>query len=325
MNTPLPPWDEALPARVVVGALQWAQRRVSGFEDFAGAFAEWVRVAADYGVELLVVPELITCQLLSAEPARLGPAEALDRLSAHTPAWKALLSDLAKQHRLTLVGGTHLTWIEGRPRNVCWVATPDGALQRRDKLHITPSEAGSWAVQGGEARDVAPVDTPLGKVGVQICYDSEFPELGRAQVEAGAWLFAIPYCTDLRGGHLRVRHSAQARAVENQVYVVAAGNAGFCPGVANFDQQYAESAVLTPCDDAIAAFAADGVARAATPNAEQLVVAELDLAALRRARERGSVRNLIDRRPDLYAALRGEARGMASPNMNDSEARDGQY
>lgn len=303
--TPLPSGSDAIPARATVGALQWAQRRVSGFEDFAGEFAEWVRVAADYGAELLVVPELITCQLLSAEPARLRPAEALDRLSAHTPAWTALLSALAKRHRLTLVGGTHLTWIDGRPRNVCWVATPDGALQRRDKLHITPSEAGSWAVEGGEARDVAPVDTPVGKVGVQICYDSEFPELGRAQVDAGAWLFAVPYCTDLRGGHLRVRHSAQARAVENQVYVVTAGNTGFCPGVANFDQQYAESAVLTPCDDAISAFAADGVAKAATPNVAQLLVAELDGAALVRARERGSVRNLIDRRPDLYAALRG--------------------
>ena len=121
---PLPPGSDAIPARATVGALQWAQRRVSGFEDFAGELAEWVRVAGDYGIELLVVPELITCQLLSAEPTRLGPAEALDRLSAHTPAWTALLSVLAKQHRLTLVGGTHLTWIDGRPRNVCWVATP---------------------------------------------------------------------------------------------------------------------------------------------------------------------------------------------------------
>ncbi|MFN8768070.1 MAG: carbon-nitrogen hydrolase, partial [Lysobacteraceae bacterium] len=75
----LPPGSDAFPARATVGALQWAQRRVSGFEDFAGEFAEWVRVAADYGVELLVVPELITCQLLSAEAARLRPAEALDR------------------------------------------------------------------------------------------------------------------------------------------------------------------------------------------------------------------------------------------------------
>ena len=305
--TPLPLWSDTTPARATVGALQWAQRRVSGFDDFANEFGEWVRVASDYGVELLVVPELITCQLLSAEPQRLDAAAALQRLSDHTPAWTALLSALAKRHGLTLVGGTHLTWIDGRPRNVCWVATPDGALQRRDKLHITPSEAGSWAVEGGDARDVAPVDTPLGKVGVQVCYDSEFPELGRAQADAGAWLFAIPYCTDLRGGHLRVRYSAQARAVENQVYVVTAGNVGYCPGVANFDQQYAESAVLTPCDDAISSFAADGVAKAATPNVAQVVVAELDIAALKRARERGSVRNLIDRRPDLYAALRGSA------------------
>lgn len=303
MSTPLPLWSAAIPARAKVGALQWAQRRVAGFDDFANELREWVRVAGDYGVELLVLPELITCQLLSAESTRLSPADALRRLSEHTPAWQSLLSEMAQAHQLTVVGGTHLTWIDGRPRNVCWVATPDGALQRRDKLHITPSETDSWAVEGGSARDVAPVATPLGPVGVQICYDSEFPELGRAQVDAGAWLLAVPYCTDLRSGHLRVRYSAQARAVENQVYVVAAGNAGFCPGVANFDQQYAESAVLTPCDDAIAAFASDGIAQVATAQGAQLVLAELDVAALKRAREGGSVRNLIDRRPSLYSEL----------------------
>ena len=124
---------------------------------------------------------------------------------------------------------------------------------------------------------------------------------GRADRQ-GALLLFVPYCTDLRSGHLRVLRSCAARAVENQVYVVAAGNVGHCPGVTNFDIQYAQSAVLTPCDTM---FPPEGVAAEASAQVEQVVFADLDLALLQDARRNGTVKNLIDRRPELYARWRG--------------------
>jgi predicted amidohydrolase len=108
----------------------------------------------------------------------------------------------------------------------------------------------------------------------------------------------VPFCTDDRHGYLRVRYCCQARAVENQVYVVMAGNVGNLPNVANMDSQYAQSAIFTPCD---IPFARDGIAAEASENAEMLIVAELSLAALVDARTRGTVRNLRDARSDLYA------------------------
>lgn len=303
MPQPLPTVPGQPPARVRVAVVQYGQRGVAGFDGFAAQVEEFVRVAADYGSDFVVFPELFTLQLLSAEPRLLDPAAAMQRLSEHTDAFTALLQRLAAQHRIHVVGGTHPTRTpEGTLRNICFVATRDGRLHRRDKLHITPSEAGSWAVGGGDSADV--IETDAGPVGVMVCYDSEFPELGRHLTDQGALVLFVPYCTDLRSGHLRVRHSCQARAIENQVYVVAAGNVGHCPNVANFDIQYAQSAVFTPCDTP---FPPEGIAAEAAPQVEQLIFADLDLAALQLARRDGTVKNLIDRRPELYAQWRGEA------------------
>lgn len=303
MPQPLPAIPGQPPARVRVAAVQYGQRRVAGFDDFAAQVEEFVRVAADYGSDFVVFPELLTLQLLSAEPRLLEPAAAMQRLSEHTDRFTALLQRLAASHHVHVIGGTHPTRTpEGTLRNICYVATRDGRLHRRDKLHITPSEQASWAVGGGDSADV--IETDAGPVGVMVCYDSEFPELGRHLTDQGALVLFVPYCTDLRSGHLRVRHSCQARAIENQVYVVAAGNVGHCPNVANFDIQYAQSAVFTPCDTP---FPPEGIAAEAAPQVEQLIFADLDLAALQLARRDGTVKNLIDRRPELYAQWRGEA------------------
>jgi len=301
MPAALPAVPGRPPARVRVAAVQYGQHGVAGFDAFASRVEEFVRVAADYGSDFVLFPELFTLQLLSAEAQRLDAAAAMERLSEHTPAFTALLQRLAASHRVNIIGGTHPTRTpEGTLRNVCFVATRDGALHRRDKLHITPSEQGSWAVGGGDSADV--IATEAGPIGVMVCYDSEFPELGRHLTDQGALLLFVPYCTDLRSGHLRVRHSCAARAVENQVYVVAAGNVGHCPNVTNFDIQYAQSAVFTPCDTM---FPPEGVAAEASAQVEQVIFADLDLDLLQDARRNGTVKNLMDRRPELYARWRG--------------------
>ncbi|MEZ5671238.1 MAG: nitrilase-related carbon-nitrogen hydrolase [Thiotrichaceae bacterium] len=81
-----------------------------------------------------------------------------------------------------------------------------------------------------------------------MCYDSEFPELGRHLVDQGVNIIFVPFCTDERQSYLRVRYCCQARAVENQCYMVMSGNVGNLPGVANMDIQYAQSGIFTPCD-----------------------------------------------------------------------------
>jgi predicted amidohydrolase len=108
----------------------------------------------------------------------------------------------------------------------------------------------------------------------------------------------VPFLTDERQSYLRVRYCAQARAVENQIYIAMSGSCGNLPNVPNMDIHYAQSCILTPCDFP---FARDGIAADTTPNVEMVAFADLSLNALRTARQNGTVRNLKDRRHDLYS------------------------
>lgn len=283
--------------QVRVAAVQHPVKPVAGFADFARQVEHAVFVAADYGCDFVLFPELFTLQLLSAEAEKLDGAAAVEKLTTYTAPLQALFVELAKKHRIDVIGGTHITRTAKGIRNVCHVALRDGSLHERHKLHATPSERAYWGVQGGDADDALPIDTEHGRIGVMICYDSEFPELARRLTDEGVSLFFVPFCTDDRHGYLRVRYCCQARAVENQCALVLAGTVGNLPGVGNFDIQYAQNAVLTPCD---LPFARDGIAAEASPNIDQILIANIDLAALATARERGTVRNLADRRRDLY-------------------------
>lgn len=145
--------------------------------------------------------------------------------------------------------------------------------------------------------DLNVIETDCGPIGVLICYDSEFPELSRHLIDHGMYILFIPFCTDDRRGYLRVRYCAQARAVENQCFVVISGNVGNLPHVTNMNVQYAQSCILTPSDYP---FSRDGIAQDTTPNVESVAIADLNIRALVTSRNVGTVLNLKDRRHDLY-------------------------
>ncbi len=150
-------------------------------------------------------------------------------------------------------------------------------------------------MQPGNSLEV--FDTDMGKVAILICYDIEFPELARIAVERGARIIFVPFCTDERQGYLRVRYCAQARCIENQIFVAIAGTVGNLPQVENMDIQYAQSAIFTPSDFP---FSRDAVAAEGTPNVEMVVIHDIDLERLERCRRDGTVLNWRDRRLDLY-------------------------
>jgi predicted amidohydrolase len=236
---------------------------------------------------------------------------AIDRMTEHRAPVVAELSRMALRYNINIVGGSHPTMTDdGTIQNVCYVCLRDGSVHSREKIHPTPDEAYWWKIKGGNSVDV--IQTDVGPVGILICYDSEFPELARRLVDEGARIIFVPFCTDSRQGYMRVRYCAQARAIENQCFVVLSGNVGNLPGVANMDIQYAQSCILTPCDFP---FARDGVAAEASENIEALTIADVNLADLTWARAEGTVRNLADRRFDLYRIdwKRSEPRSSAPP------------
>ncbi|PWK85278.1 carbon-nitrogen hydrolase family protein [Fulvimonas soli] len=295
-DIPSIPSPQRLPESVRVASVQYQQRRIRSFEEFATQVEYFVDIAADYNADFVTFPELITLQLLSIENEELSPVEAIRKLSQYTPQVKALFGDLAVRYNINIVGGSHPTaQPNGDIHNVCYVCLRDGSIHEREKLHPTPSERTVWNVTGGDG--AATVQTDCGPVGVMICYDSEFPEVARHLADQGALILFVPFCTDVREGYLRVRYCSQARAIENQCYVVLSGNVGNLPGVNNFDIQYGQSCILTPSDFP---FARDGIAADSTPNSETVLFADLSLVSLARARNSGAVTNLKDRRFDLY-------------------------
>jgi predicted amidohydrolase/predicted N-acetyltransferase YhbS len=285
-----------LPDSVRVSVVQYQQRRVKSFEEFAHQVEYFVDVVADYRADFVVFPELFTLQLLSIENEQVPASEAIAHLTRYTEPLTELLSRLAVSYNINIIGGSHPTrTAAGEIQNICYVCLRDGAVHSQPKIHPTPNERYWWNIQGGS--EVSTIMTDCGPIGVNICYDHEFPELARHLVDQGAQILFVPFCTDERQSYLRVRYCAQARAVENQCYVALAGNVGNLPNVDNMDIQYAQSCILTPCD---MPFARDGIAADTTPNVEMVAFADLRLDSLQLARQSGTVQNLRDRRFDLY-------------------------
>ena len=183
--------------------------------------------------------------------------------------------------------------------NVSYVCHRDGSLEAQSKLHPTPHEKSDWIIKGGDELKV--FDTDFGKIGVLICYDVEFPELARILSEQEMQVLFVPFWTDTKNSYLRVRHCAQARAIENECYVAIAGSVGNLPKVHNMDIQYAQSVVFTPCDFS---FPTNGIKTEATANTEMILIADCDTDLLKELHLRGAVTNLQDRRKDLYELQR---------------------
>lgn len=127
--------------------------------------------------------------------------------------------------------------------------------------------------------------------------------MSRLLAKEGIDILFVPFLTDTQNRYSRVRYCAQSRAIENECYVAIAGSVGNLPKVHNMDIQYAQSMVFTPCDFA---FPTNGIKAEATPNTEMIVIADVDISMLRELNQFGSVRNLRDRRTDIYKLSRVE-------------------
>lgn len=287
-----------LPESVRVATVQFQMRQISDVQAFEDQVEYFVDVASDYRSDFVVFPELFTLQLLAAEKKPLGPQEGVAKVAEYTERYREFMSALAVRYNVNIIGGSHPTMQEDESiRNTGYVFLRDGGIYTQDKLHPTPAERYWWNIKGGER--LAAINTDCGPIGVLVCYDCEFPEVSRNLVDQGALILFVPFSTDERRGYYRVRYCCQARAVENQCYVVMSGVVGNLPHVENMDIHYAESCVLTPCDFP---FARDGVAADSGANTEMIAFADLRFADLFVSRNQGTVQQLKDRRFDLYGS-----------------------
>jgi predicted amidohydrolase len=285
----------AIKKKVVrLGLIQWQMRLYKDLDELMEQVEYFIDAVSAYRSDFALFPEFFNAPLMAANN-HLPESEAIRELAAYTPIIVQKFSELAISYNINIISGSMPELKDGMLYNVGHLCRRDGTVDKYEKLHVTPDEAKVWGMQGGN--ELKTFDTDCGKIGVLICYDSEFPELSRILADEGMDILFIPFLTDTQNGYSRVRHCAQARAIENECYVAIAGSVGNLPKVNNMDIQFAQSMVFTPCDFS---FPANGIKAEATTNTEMILIADVDLDLLKDLNQFGSVRNLRDRRTDIF-------------------------
>ncbi|MNE28186.1 (R)-stereoselective amidase [compost metagenome] len=284
----------AIKTVVRLGLIQWQMRPYSNMEDLMQQAEYFVDAVSGYRSDFALFPEFFNAPLM-AENNHLSEPQAIRELAKYTNEIVQQFSKLAISYNINIITGSMPEIQHDRLFNVGYLCHRDGRIERFEKIHVTPDEAKIWGMEGGNHLEV--FDTDCGKIGILICYDVEFPELSRLLAGEGMDILFVPFLTDTQNGYSRVRNCSQARAIENECYVAIAGSVGNLPNVHNMDIQYAQSIVFTPCDFA---FPSNGIKAEATPNTEMILIADVDITLLRELNQFGSVRNLKDRRTDIY-------------------------
>lgn len=231
--------------------------------------AELARRARARGAELIVLPENLLYE--GADKSRRHPLDA----------WEPRFAELARELEAYLVPGTlrEPTDDPARAWNTCLAFGPDGQrLARYRKIHLFdvdvpqgPREQESSYVQPGEEAVVVELGR-LGKVGLTVCYDLRFPELFRRLVDQGARTILVPASFALGTGKDHWLTLLRARAIENQVFVIAPDQFGKKP---QGSHKFGKTAIIDPWGTVLGQAAETG---------ECVVVSELDLAYQDRVR-----------------------------------------
>ncbi|MAL99248.1 bifunctional GNAT family N-acetyltransferase/carbon-nitrogen hydrolase family protein [Hydrocarboniclastica marina] len=281
-------------SQVRLGAVQWQMREFHSVDEVLTQVEYFVDALSDYKSDFAVFPEFFNAPLMGLTDQG-DQTQAIRFLAGFTSRFREEMQQMAVSYNINIITGSMPVQEGERIYNVSYLCHRDGRVEEQRKLHITPHERRDWVIEGGQEMRV--FDTDAGRVAIMICYDIEFPELGRLVAEQGVDILFVPFWVDTKNGYLRVRNCAQARAIENECYVVITGSVGNLPKVQNLDVQYAQSAVFSPSDFA---FPHDAVMSESTPNTEMIMFSDLDLDKLKLIRNEGSVTNGKDRRLDLY-------------------------
>jgi predicted amidohydrolase len=257
------------------------------WEAYAAKITRWVSEAAGEGADLLLFPEYGAMELATLAGAEVAAdlQASIAAVSERVPEADRLHADLAKRFNLHILAASAPVDLgKGLPVNRARLFAPGGQMAVADKQIMTRFEREEWGIRGGDPLSL--FDTSLGKIGVLICYDSEFPLLGRALAEADILL--VPSCTEALSGYSRVRIGSMARALEAQCVVAMASTVGACPWSEAVDTNVGRGGIFGPPDRG---FPPTGVIAEGELNVPGWTYAEVDLDHVAEVRRDGVVLN----------------------------------
>jgi predicted amidohydrolase len=278
-------------ARLRIAAAQYPPEALASLGAYRDKLARWVAQAAGAGADLLVFPEYGAMEYAAAAGASVAGdlGASLAAVSDALPEMDAAHADLAREHGVHILAASGPSARSGgRFVNAARIFAPSGRIGIQEKLIMTPFER-DWGISGGDGLCV--FETALGRIGIAICYDSEFPLLVRAQAEAGAEIVLIPSCTEFVSGYHRVRTAALARALENACVTVLSPTVGDAPWSPAIDRNSGAGGVFVPADHSVSD---TGILAEGPINDPRWVYAEVDLARLADIKAAGEMRNAAD-------------------------------
>lgn len=279
-------------SKIKVAAAQYDIGYFNQWDDFDDKLTQWVKEAAEVKAKLLVFPEYGSMELASlfGEAVYKDLGKQLHSMQDVYIEWQALHLQLARQYDVMMLASTFpVLQDDGTFRNRANLYAPDGLIGYQDKLIMTRFENEQWLIHAGS--DIKVLETDIGKIGINVCYDSEFPMIAYQQVNAGADLILAPSCTDTEAGFYRVRIGCQARALENQCYVVQSPTFGKAEWSEAVDVNTGRASIYTPVDYG---FPENGILVEGVGDKPGWVYADLDLAEIARVRQEGQVFNYRD-------------------------------
>lgn len=281
-----------MPREVTISACQYLVQPIRGFEDMAGRVRALLDKAA--GSDIAVFPELFTIELFTTlNDWQKRPIAELVLIDGFTDAYLDLFRSEARRRGQFIVGGSHLQKVGDRYENIGHLFGPDGEHFQHTKTHIFPAEA-NWSTSEGDRMET--YQLPFARVGFNICYEAEIPECSATLAEQGAEIVLCPSATFTEQGFWRVRHCAQSRCIENQVYWVHSCLGGQ-PG-APLPNGWARSSVLGPCD--LAWKNPAGIIAEAQANVETVATGTVNLDLLYENRASGAATTFKDRRRQAH-------------------------
>jgi len=273
-----------------LAACQYAIELHETWDAYADHLQRSCADAVEAGARLLLLPEnaglVISCSLPAEQRGDLKASIA--GIQPLIEPWLALCEGIARRWGVHLQPGSlPVQGSDGYYRNRAWLFGPKGMLGYQDKLMMTRFEREQWGITAGQGLQV--FDTDLGRLGILICYDNEFPMLARRLAERGADLILAPSCTDTVAGYHRVRIGAQARALENQVAVLQSPTVGLAPWSPALDENVGRAGLFVPPDHGMPGDGVVALSEELDPPGSRWLICDVDLAEVRRVREQGQV------------------------------------
>lgn len=271
-----------------IACCQYQIEKLLDWQSYVTKIEKLVIEAKKANVSILLMPEYAGIEVACEKFATDG--ELYEALQPLIPQYIDFYRKLAQVHQVYIQAGTIIEKDNsGKFVNRAYLFSPNGSYEYQDKLQLIEAEKKLNLLRQGNQQKI--FETSLGKIGIAICYDSEFPEIIQRLVQHGASLILVPSYTASIAGYNRVFLSCRARAIENQCYVAISYVINQVDLSEEAHETYGKAVILGPVDTG---FPEDGIIAEGTMNNPMLVVGNISLRTLDQVRKKGQVHNFED-------------------------------